>query len=454
MQRFMIIWIGQLISNIGSGMTAFAVSIYVYQLTGSATWVSVAILLAYLPTILLNPIGGILADRYDRRLMMICGDFFSIFGLLFILIAIQTGHTGVLPICIGVTISSVFASLLEPAYKATVTDLLPAEEYAKASGLVQMAGASKYLISPFIAGLILSVTDIRAILIIDMATIFVTVLAVASVRKRIQEVKPNTDNFNFFREFKEGMKSITSDKGVSSLVLLMAFMCFFVGFIQTLMTPMILAFADVKTLGIMESVSAVGMFGGSVIIGIMSIKKNYSKILMISLMVAGIFMAMTGTTTHNVLIVVFCTLFFTALPFVNTSADVLIRIRIPNDVQGRAWGMISILTQVGYVAAYAVCGVLADYVFSPMLMEDGILAGSVGRLIGTGEGRGIGFMLIIAGILMFGFAFVFGLKKSIKEMEMKVEKGMEKQKENKIQNELQIKKVMGMERKRDELANC
>ncbi|WP_318509550.1 MFS transporter [Bacillus sp. T3] len=366
---------------------------------------------------LLNPIGGILADRYDRRLMMICGDFFSALGLLFILISIQTGHGGVLSVCIGITISSVFLALLEPAYKATVTDLLSEEEYAKASGLVQMAGASKYLISPFIAGLILTITDIRGILIIDMATFFVTVLAVAAVRKKIQAVKPLKDDFNFFKEFKEGIQSIISDKGVRSLVILMAFMCFFVAFIQTLMTPMILAFADAKTLGIMESISAVGMLIGSLIIGFLHIKNHFSRILMISLMVAGVFMAMTGTTTNSTLIVVYCILFFTALPFVNTCADVLIRIRIPKDVQGRAWGMISVLTQVGYVVAYAVCGLLADYVFGPMLMKDGILAGSVGRLIGVGEGRGIGFMLMIAGIVMVAFAFLFGSKKSIKEME-------------------------------------
>ncbi len=413
----MIIWTGQLISSIGSGMTAFAVSIYVYQLTGSATWVSVAALLAYLPTILLNPIGGILADRYDRRLMMIIGDSFSALGLLFILFFILIGYEGVLPILVGITISSVFVSLLEPAYKATVTDLLSEEEYAKASGMVQLAGASKYLLSPFIAGMILAVSDINVILIIDIATIFVTVFAVASVRKSIQAVKPNKDTFNFYREFKEGITSITNDKGVRSLVLLMGFVCFFIAFLQTLMTPMILAFADARTLGIMESVSAVGMVIGSVIIGVLKIRKKFPMILMISLIVAGVFMAMTGTTTNSLLIVVYCFLFFTALPFINTSADVLIRTKIPNDVQGRAWGMISVLTQIGYVVAYALCGVLADYVFGPMLMEDGILAGSIGQFIGIGEGRGIGLMLIITGIIMFAFAFIFGSRKSIKELE-------------------------------------
>lgn len=417
MKKFMTIWMGELVSCIGSGMTAFAVSVYVYQLTGSATWVSLTALLAYLPTILLNPVGGILADHYDRRLMMICGDSLSALGLLFIFICIQTGHPGVLPICIGITISSVFAALLEPAYKATVTDLLSEEEYAKASGLVQIAGSSRYLISPLLAGLILAIADIRAILIIDMATFFVTVAAVSSVRKSIEVVKPNKDSFNMYQEFREGIKSITSDKGVSSMVILMGFVCFLVAFLQTLMTPMVLSWVDARTLGAMYSVSAVGMLLGSIVISVLNIKGNYHLILMISLMAAGVFMALTGTTTNIYLIVVFSILFFTALPFVNTSADVLIRLRIPNDVQGRAWGMISVLTQIGYILAYAVGGVLADYVFGPMLMKDGILAGSIGRLIGTGEGRGIGLMLIIAGILMFSFAFIFTSQKSIQEME-------------------------------------
>jgi len=416
-KKFMTIWVGEFISSIGSGMTAFAVAMYVYQLTGSVSMVSVVALLAFLPMILLGPVGGILADRYDRRLMMILADSLSVIGLLIIYIGIQTGNGGVLPICIGVTISSVFVSLLEPAYRATVTDLLTEDEYARASGLVQIAANSKYLLSPFIAGLILSVSDIRVILLLDMATFFITVLTLTVVRRTIHTSKPSKETLNIFREFKEGLRSITSNKGISSLVVLMAWMCFFIAFMQTLMTPMILSFADVKTLGIMESLSAVGMLVGSVVIGIVNIRKNYANILTLSLLAAGICMAMTGTTTTVWLVVVFCMVFFTALPFVNTCADVLIRTNIPNDVQGRAWGMIGLLTQIGFVAAYAVCGVLADYVFEPMLTENGLLAASVGRVIGIGEGRGLGLMIIIAGIVMVMFAGIFGLRKSIREME-------------------------------------
>lgn len=418
MKKFMTIWAGEFIANIGSGMTAFALSVYVYQLTKSVTWVSVITILAYLPTILLNPVGGILADRFDRRLMMICGDLFSAIGLIYILISIQTGHGGMTPILIGLIINSVFVSLLDPSYKATVTDLLTEEEYAKASGLVQIAGNAKYLISPALAGLILGFADIRVILIIDICTIFVTVFAVASVRRTIEKVKPRQDKFNLIREFKEGMQIIVRNKGVTALVLLMAFMCFFIGFIQTLIIPMVLPISNARTVGIMESISAIGMLAGSMVIGILGIKKHYSKILVTALILCGCFMALTGISTDMAFILSASILFFTTLPFVNTCADVLIRVSIPNEVQGRIWGLISLLTQIGYVAAYAVCGILADHVFEPVMLENGRFAASIGKVIGTGEGRGIGLMLILAGLLMVAVAFILGNRKSIREIEV------------------------------------
>lgn len=413
MKKFLVIWMGELISNIGSGMTAFALSVYVYQQTGSVAWVSLVTMLAYLPTILLNPLGGILADRFDRRLMMICGDLFSALGLIYILISMETGQGSIIPIVIGVTVNAVFIALLDPAYKATVTDLLTEEEYAKASGLVQMAGNAKYLISPALAGILLGIADIRLILVIDIGTIFITVIAVASVRKTMKKAKAAKGKFHIIRELKEGMQVIVQDKGIGALVLLMTFMCFFIAFIQTLIVPMLLPIADAKTVGIMESVSAMGMLAGSVIIGITGIKKNHSAILVVSLILCGIFMGMTGMSTNLLFILIVCLLFFTALPFVNTCADVLIRVRIPNELQGRVWGLISLLTQLGYVAAYAVCGVSADYVFEPLMQENGILAGSLGKIIGTGQGRGIGLMLMAAGAGMIIAAFILGNRKAI-----------------------------------------
>lgn len=142
------------------------------------------------------------------------------------------------------------------------------------------------------------------------------------------------------------------------------------------------------------------MLLSSLLLGIVGSKGKHSTILLSSLAAAGLFIALMGITTNTVFITAVFFLFFCALPLINTSADVLIRTNIPNEQQGRAWGIIGLLSQVGYIAAYSTSGLLADRLFNPLLLEAGPLADSVGRLIGTGLGRGIGLMFIIAGMLM------------------------------------------------------
>lgn len=426
MKKFMMIWIGELISSIGSGMTAFALSIYVYEMTGSVSYVSLVTLLAYLPTILLSPLGGVLADRYDRRILMIIGDLFSGLGLLYILWQIQIGAGSMLPILIGVTFNAVFVALLEPSYRATITDLLTQEEYDRASGMVQMAGNARYLLSPALAGILLAVADIRLILVLDISTFFITITMVALVRKTIQKpVKRETQGF--LTEMKQGFTVITENKGILSLVIIMAFVCFFIGFVQTLTGPMVLAVSDARTVGILESVCAIGMLVGSVWIGFVGIRGGYARVLSGAGIFCGVFMALAGVNRNLWVTGIGIFLFFLSLPFMNTCADVLVRVNIPNELQGRVWGMISLLTQAGTVLAYASCGVLADYLFEPMLAEKGILAGSVGRLIGTGEGRGIGFLLILSGIGMALCASTIGHSRGVRALQKNLEEQKEKE---------------------------
>ena len=418
MKNFYKLWLGELISNIGSGMTAFALSVYVYEKTGSVSYVSLITLLSFMPSIVLSPIGGLLADRYDRRLLMIIGDLFSGLGLVYILWSIQAGEKSIVPIFVGITFSSIFTSLLEPSYRATLTDILEEENYAKASGLIQVAGSAKYLISPVIAGMILSVADIRVILLLDILTFITTCLMIFLVRKSMNSETQNYKK-DSFKGLLEGLFIIKENRGVYFLVIIMFFVCFFMGFIQILIRPMILALSSVKTAGIMESLCAVGLLIGSLWIGIAGIKKNYSKILAVACFFCGIFMSMTGVNENLAIIGISTFLFFSTLPFMNSCADVLVRVSVPNELQGRVWGLISLITQMGTVAAYIISGIMADYVFEPMFNKNGILVENIGIIIGTGKGRGIGFMLILSGIGMLIMAIVIWKNGKIREVSEK-----------------------------------
>ena len=418
MKNFYKLWLGELISNIGSGMTAFALSVYVYEKTGSVSYVSLITLLSFMPSIILSPIGGLLADRYDRRLLMIIGDLFSGLGLIYILWNIQAGEKSIVPIFVGITFSSIFTSLLEPSYRATLTDILEEENYAKANGLIQVAGSAKYLISPVIAGVILSVADIRVILLLDILTFITTCLMIFLVRKSMNSETQNYKK-DSFKGLLEGLFIIKENRGVYSLVIIMFFVCFFMGFIQILIRPMILALSNVKTAGMMESLCAVGLLIGSLWIGIAGIKKNYSKILAVACFFCGIFMSMTGVNENLAIIGISTFLFFSTLPFMNSCADVLVRVSVPNELQGRVWGLISLITQMGTVVAYIISGIMADCIFEPMFNKNGILVENIGIIIGTGKGRGIGFMLILSGIGMLIMAIVIWKNREIREVSEK-----------------------------------
>ncbi len=417
MKKFLILWFGESVSAIGSGMTSFAVAIYVFQQTHSAMWVSLAALVAFLPTILLSPFAAVLSDRFDRRLLMLLGDLLSIIGVAIVLFSILDKTTSMVPLLIGVGISAVMISPVEPAYKASVSDLLSPDEYSRASGMVQIASSARFLISPVLAGLLIGFIGIEWILIIDIATFIVTVITVSMVRGDMRGKSTTVEAHSAYEtgainrkpragyldDFREGILAISKDSEVRTLIVLMAFMCFFIGFLQVLITPMVLSFTGEKELGIIESISAIGMLAAAIVIGIFKIGKHLKAVLRVALLCAALSMGLIGLFENTFWMIALGFLFFFCLPWINTVAEVIIRVRIPNAFQARAWGAIGLLTQIGYVGAYVIAGPGADRIFEPLMLENGALASSLGKIFGVGSGRGVAVMLLIAGI---GMAFI------------------------------------------------
>ncbi|MDO4491255.1 MAG: MFS transporter [Lachnospiraceae bacterium] len=402
--KFMLLWLGQLISAIGGGLTSFGLGVYVFAKTGSAADMALVTLLGFLPTLVLSVPAGVLADRFDRRVMMMIGDGLSGLGILYILICMQRGGASLLQICIGVCVSSVFSSLLEPAYRSTVTDLLTEEEYSRASGLVSLAGSARYLVSPVIAGILLAISDIRLLLVIDICTFILTVISTFAVKRGIKTSK-TTRQEPFFKSMAEGWRTLRDRRGVFLLVLISAALTLFIGVFQVLAEPMVLAQADASTLGIVETICASGMLVSSLYLGIRGIKSGYVRVLSLALALAGVFIIGFGSVGNLVLVTLFGFCFFLALPFANNCLDYLVRTNIPGELQGRVWGIVGFLSQIGYVIAYGASGVLADGM------------ATVGNM---GVGRGSGVIMACSGGALILVAAAMMLVKDIRALEDRV----------------------------------
>ena len=400
-KKFLLLWAGQMVSAIGGGLTSFGLGVYVFEQTGSAASMALVTLLAFLPTLVLSVPAGVLADRYDRRLMMMLGDGLSALGILYILICMLRGGAALWQICVGVLISSVFSALLEPAYRATVSDLMSKEEYSRASGLVSLAGSARYLISPLLAGLLLAVSDIKLLLVIDICTFFLTVIVTGAVKRGLA-AKPPEVRESFLSSLRGGWRAVTGKRGVLLLIAAASVLTCFMGAFQILAEPLLLDFTSSTVLGVAETVCACGMLVSSLLLGIRGIRRGYVRVLCVSLLLAGAAMVVFGLKENIYLICASGFCFFAMLPFANNCLDYLVRTNIPAEVQGRAWGLIGFLSQIGYVVAYGAAGVLADGIASAMH---------------TGVGRGAAAVIVLAGALLAISAIALYRIRAVRELE-------------------------------------
>ena len=174
------------------------------------------------------------------------------------------------------------------------------------------------------------------------------------------------------------------------------------GVFQVLGEPFVLSFSDSKTLGIVETVAASGMLVTSIILGIKGIKKNFVRALWIGLAVSGIGMSLFAICENIYIICIFGFVFFAALPFANNSLDYLVRTNIPDELQGRAWGFLGFISQLGYVVAYGLSGITADF---------------VGKVTNKGVGGGSAITVIASGICLVIVALIMSRIKKIRELE-------------------------------------
>ena len=414
-KKFLIFWLAGLVATIGSGMTSFGIGVYIFERTDSAFVKSMISLVAFLPTIVAGPFAGALADRFDRRKLMVLGDGLSTLGILLILYAIQFANSNVLLIGTGAFLSALFSSIIEPATKATVSDLLSEEDYTRASGLMQLAESARFLIAPVLCAFVMARGGLTAVLIIDLLTIITTIAAVLVIAKGLVP-KETIHHQAHSQSLLQSFEAINKNVGIRVLAVFLILLTFMVGTIQELSTPLILSFTNARTLSIMITIAAFGMVLSSIYLGARELKGRKIIIFGISAFLAGLAMVGFGALENVFVITLSGFLFFATLPFLNSIADYFVRVNIPNILQGRVFGILGTITQLGYLLAYALSGFLSDYAFRPLLSKGGALTDTIGKIIGVGSGRGIGLFIIVEGFVLMVIATLLSKNKALSQL--------------------------------------
>ena len=186
MQTFLIVWVGQVVSLLGTKLTEFALGFWIldqtYQDTGTITQFALTILFMYLPKVIISPLAGVLVDRWNRRFAMIMSDLGTGLVTIAILALVWTNHLAVWQIYLALIVSSSLNAFQQPAYTASIAQLVPKNNLIRANGMVQASFAIAKIASPAIAGLLLHRFGLKTILCIDISTFAIAILTLISVK--------------------------------------------------------------------------------------------------------------------------------------------------------------------------------------------------------------------------------------------------------------------------------
>ncbi len=400
-RTFLTVWLGQLVSIIGSGMTDFALGLYVYQRTQSVTQFALILLCRVLPVILLSPLAGALVDRWSKRTVMLCGDmvaalFTSALAALFISNQLQIWH-----IYLGVMAVSAAGVFQVPAYLTATTALIPSKHLSRASGMVQVAQACAEIVSPLLAGLLMVVIQVQGVLLIDAASFGFSILTLLIVRfpSTVEPARAERNTAPLKEQISEGLTYIRRRRALITLLAFFAVVSMEGGMISALIQPLALAFTSPAGLGVILTAGGSGLMLGGIILSAWGGPAKRINGVLGFLLLFGVGIILIGLRPSALLagIGAFCAHF--CIPFVNGCNQAIWQGSVPLALQGRVFAVRQMAMRGAQLLALVAVGPLADRVAGPLMDAGGLLAGSVGQVIGVGAGRGSALIFVLMGLL-------------------------------------------------------
>jgi len=402
-------------SLLGTAMSNFALTIWAYEITGKATALALVGFFFITPMVVVSPLAGAIVDRSNRKLMMMLSDLAAGATTVFILLLYTTGNLQIWHLYISAAIAGTFQAFQWPAFSAAITMMLPKEQYARANGMMELAGSASGIFAPVLAGAMLGFIDLAGIMIIDIVTFVVAVGALLFVHIPQPETTAagREGQGSLWKESAYGFQYIFKRPSLLGLQLVFLVLNLTSTLALAVFAPMILARTGNNELvfGSVQSLGAIGGVVGGVVMGIWGGPKRRVHGVLTGMLLAsllGELLLGLGRSLYIWALASFFLQFF--IPIINGSNQAIWQAKVAPDVQGRVFATRRLIAWLVMPLSWLAAGPLADLVFEPAMMPGGSLTNLFGRLVGTGPGAGMSLMFVIVGLLgmlvaLGGYAF-------------------------------------------------
>ncbi|MEU8271607.1 amino acid adenylation domain-containing protein [Sphaerisporangium sp. NPDC049002] len=399
MRRFLPVALGQLVSLTGSALTEFAVPIWIYTITGSLAHFGLIALLALVPGIIVAPLAGAVVDRYDRRRVMIAGDLVSGVTQAVMLTLLLTDRLSVGPLYALIAVVSVSVTFQRLAYQASIPQLVPKRYLGHANGIVQLAiGTAQFLVPLIAVGLLASI-GLEGILTIQVAAYTFAIVVVLFVKF------PTTLGLRrrepISAEIAGGFRFSLGHRSFRGMLFFFAGVNLFLAPMFVMVSPLVLSFAPLQAAGAVAVAAGAGAITGGVV---MSLWGGPTHRRLRGVIAATMLMAVAGVLTglrpSLWLIGVGAFGMSFALALINGTIMTIIQVKVPHRFQGRIIAVNTMIAAATVPLGFGVIAPLAGPLLDPLLAVGGPLADTLGAIIGTGPGRGIGLLYLLCGLCM------------------------------------------------------
>jgi DHA3 family macrolide efflux protein-like MFS transporter len=410
----------QTVSQIGSNMSFLAVGIYVYLRTGEATPLALFSLFLLLPHIIAGGVAGVLADRYDRRALMIIGDTGAALGSLALVISVSSGNFQLWHLYAAGLWQALFSSIQRPAFEASVSQLVPEAQRQRANAIMQISKPASILIASALTGFLYVAIGVVGIFLIDLISFLVAVSTTLLVRipspprsESATQARPS-----MLKDWGAGLGFLWSRRPLFIMVTLGAVSSFLITSVYALTTPYVLARTGSEvTLGFITAIMSVGGIVGAIAIGAWGGFKRRMNTIMIGIILLFIATILFGTNQSPIVLGGALFLAMMGVSAANATLMTLLQAKVPGDMQGRVFAIFMQLTLVLTPLGYLLIGPLADQVFTPLAGSAAWAEGVPGMLFGMGAAGGMGVLFAITGILGLVVALITYVLPSVRNME-------------------------------------
>lgn len=419
MKNFLLLWATQSFSGLGSAMTSYALVIWSYTQKGSALMTAFLMVSSYAPYVLLSIFAGALSDKWNKKITMLACDTIAALTTVIMLILLKLDMLQIWHLYLINAVNGLMNTVQQPASEVATTRVLPEKYYQKVGGLRYLSSSLNSIMTPVIATAVLGIAGMGAVVTFDLFSFSIAFITLVFFIRIPEKNQREEEREKLLDSSKKGITYLKKERGIFDLILFLAAINLVASIYDAAFPAMLLSRngGGEKVMGLVNAVIGASTLLGSILASLSKEPKSRVRVICNCLLLS--------MSTENFLLafgrtpVIWCIggfLGWIAIPLMSANLDAIMRLRVPEQMQGRVYSVRNSLQFFTIPVGYFLGGFLVDRVFEP-IMERQSNGSILVQLFGTGKGSGAAFLFFVIAFAGVGVCLYFRQDKHIRELE-------------------------------------